>query len=64
MCFDICRVTRFGDFSPIGLLLEAHGDFFEKIKQPKEMVTFWATFCHGKFITFSPKEAVPKQGLL
>jgi hypothetical protein len=27
-----CRVTRLGDFSPIGLLLEAHYVFFEKMK--------------------------------
>jgi hypothetical protein len=29
--------------------------FFERIKQPKIMVTFWATFCLGKFITFLTK---------
>jgi hypothetical protein len=52
------RVTRLGDFSPIGLLLEAHYDFF-KMKYPKVMatfwVTFWVTFCLSKFITFLPK---------
>ncbi len=34
------RVTRLGDFLPIGLLLEGHYDFLEKMKWPKIMVTF------------------------
>jgi hypothetical protein len=31
-------------FFQIGLLLETHFDCFEKMKYPKEMAIFWATF--------------------
>jgi hypothetical protein len=57
-------VTKLGYFLPSGLILVAHYEFFEKMKEPKEMATFWATFCLCKFVTFSPKQAVPMQGLL
>jgi len=49
------RANRLGDILQIGLLLKAHYDFFEKMKKPKEMATFLATFCLNKFITFLPK---------
>ncbi len=38
--------------------------FFERMKLPKIVATFWATFCLSKFITFLPKYAVLKHGLL
>ncbi len=51
---------QMGDFLPIGLLLEDHNDFFEKMKKPKIMVTFWAIFCFSKFITFLPYKQFQK----
>jgi hypothetical protein len=44
-------------------MFEAHCDY-KKMKYPKEMVTFWATFCLSKCFTFSPKSTVSKQSLL
>jgi hypothetical protein len=45
------RMTRLGYFLPIGLLWAANFDF-EKMKYPKEMVTFWATFCLSNSLHF------------
>ncbi len=60
-CFNclakIVAVTRLGDFSPVWPFLEAHYDFLEKMKQPKELATFWASLGLSKFITFSPKQS-------
>jgi hypothetical protein len=48
------RVTRLGDFSTVGLLLEAHCDFTKRSSCPKEMMTFLATFCWSNFLHFYP----------
>jgi hypothetical protein len=32
--------------------------FYEKVKKPKEVVTFWATFCLSNFFTFLPEEGL------
>ncbi len=37
------RVTRLGNFMPIGLLLEAQYDFLKRLGSLKR-ATFWATF--------------------
>ncbi len=29
--------------------MDGNYDFFEKMKLPQEMVTFWATFCFSKY---------------
>jgi hypothetical protein len=39
------QCDKIGQFSPFGLLLEVHCDFFGKLKQTKLIVTFLATFC-------------------
>ena len=36
------RMTRLGDFSPIGLLLEAHFDFLKRWSSQKKEQHFWA----------------------
>ncbi len=46
-----------GDFSPTGLLLEAHCDFFIEMKEPKTLQHFGPIFVWD-FFTFGPKKEV------
>ena len=45
------RVTRSGDFLPIGLLLEAH-DFLKKISSPKKWWHFGLLFAEANLLHF------------
>ncbi len=57
------RVTRLGNFCQLGYFWELIV-IFVKIKQPKEMSTFWSTFLLKQFFTFSFKQAVSKYNSL
>ncbi len=57
------RVARLGDFSPIGLLLEARCDFSEQTKYPKEIATILGLF-YGQFFLIFTEQAVSKHGVL
>ena len=49
---------QIGQFWPVGLLLEAHYDYFGNLKQPKEIVMFLGYFLLKPFFTFLPKQPV------
>jgi len=56
------RVTRLGDFSPVGLLLEAYQDFFKRFCSLKKWQHFGKLFAQANLLHFHLNMQFQKMG--